>query len=232
MRECGIRQRQCYLFFFKPLRDYLALHADYIFNRFRRQDVEQDYFIKPIEEFRAEIFFKLPCDFFFRLLVSLALASVRGTAEAQTRHLVDVFGADVRSHDDDGVFEVHRAPFRVGQTAVVEYLEKYVEHLRMRLLYLIEQNNGVWAVTHKFREPAAFVVADITRRRADHLRDGMLLHVFRHVHADERLLAVEEEFRKRARELRFSHARRPQEQEAAHRTIWVGNSRAASLDGV
>ena len=184
MRECGIRQRQCYLFFFKPLRDYLALHADYIFNRFRRQDVEQDYFIKPIEEFRAEIFFKLPCDFFFRLLVSLALASVRGTAEAQTRHLVDVFGADVRSHDDDGVFEVYRASFRVGQTAVVEHLKEYVEYLGVRLFYLIEQNNGVWAVTHKFREPAAFVVTDITRRRTYHFGNGVFLHVLRHVYAN------------------------------------------------
>src|SRR6476469_5215418 len=39
--------------------------------------------------------------------------------------------ADIRSHDDNRVLEVHRAPLRVGQAAVIEDLQQHVENIRV-----------------------------------------------------------------------------------------------------
>ena len=49
---------------------------------------------------------------------------------------------------------------------------------------------------------------DVARGRADELRDGVLLHVLRHVEADERLLVLEQELRQPPRDLGLAHARR------------------------
>src|ERR1700755_1839307 len=46
----------------------------------------------------------------------------------------------VRGHDQHGVLEVHRAALRVGQAAVVENLQEYVENVGVRLLYLVEED--------------------------------------------------------------------------------------------
>ena len=66
----------------------------------------------------------------------------------------------------------------------------------MRLFQLIEQYNAVWTAAHLFRERSACVVADIARRRAKQARDAALLHVFRHIHTDERVLAAVDDLRK------------------------------------
>ena len=49
--------------------------------------------------------------------------------------------AQVRGHDQHRVLEVHRAALRVGQPAVVQHLQQHVEHIRMRLLDLVEQHH-------------------------------------------------------------------------------------------
>ena len=41
--------------------------------------------------------------------------------------------------------EVHHPALAVGQPAVVENLEQHVEHVRMRLLDLVEQDHAVRA---------------------------------------------------------------------------------------
>ena len=49
----------------------------------------------------------------------------------------------VRGHDQHRVPEVDRAALAVGQTPVVEHLEQDVEHLGMRFLDLVEQDDRV-----------------------------------------------------------------------------------------
>ena len=129
--------------------------------------------------------------------------------------------AEIRRHDDQRVAEIDRAALPVGQPAVVEHLQQHVEHVRMRLLDLVEQDHLIGPPPHRFGERAAFLVADIARRRADQPRDRVLLHVFRHVHAHQRGLVVEQEFGERLGELGLADAGRPQEHERADRPVRV-----------
>ena len=46
--------------------------------------------------------------------------------------------AQVASHDDDGVLEVHRPALGVCQTSVVQHLQQGVEDIRVSLLNLIK----------------------------------------------------------------------------------------------
>ena len=119
-----------------------------------------------------------------------------------------IFGAEVRRHDDHRVAEVHRAALAVRQPAVVEHLQEHVEDIRMRLLDLVEEHDLVGPAPDRLGQRAAFLVADIAGRRADQPGDGVLLHVFRHVEPHHRALVVEEEAGERLGELRLADARR------------------------
>ena len=63
----------------------------------------------------------------------------------------------------------------------------------MRLLDLVEQDHLIGPAAHGFGQHAAFLVADIARRRADQARDGVLLHELAHVDAHHRGVVVEQE---------------------------------------
>ena len=117
--------------------------------------------------------------------------------------------------------EVDRAALRVGEPAVVENLQQDVEHVRVRLLDLVEEHDGVRPAAHRLGELAALFVSDVARRRADQPRDGVLLHVLGHVDAHHRVLVVEQEFGERARRLRLSDAGRSEEDERADRPIRI-----------
>ena len=77
----------------------------------------------------------------------------------------------------------------------------------------------------------ALLVADIAGRRADQPRDGVLLHVFRHVEADHRGLVVEEERGERLGELGLADAGRAQEHERADRPVRILQAGARAADG-
>ena len=91
----------------------------------------------------------------------------------------------------------------------------------MRLLDLVEQHDLIGPPPHRFGERAAFLVADIAGRRADQARDRVLLHVFRHVDAQQRGLVVEQIFGERLGQLGLADAGRPQEHERADRPVRV-----------
>ena len=55
----------------------------------------------------------------------------------------------------------------------------------MRLLDLVEQQHAMGMLVDAVGEEPALVEADIARRRADQARDRVLLHVLRHVEAQE-----------------------------------------------
>jgi len=115
----------------------------------------------------------------------------------------------VRGQDDDRVGEVDRAALAVGQPAVVEHLQEHVEDVAVRLLDLVEQHDLVGPAPHRFGQHSAFLIADITGRRADQPGDRMLLHELAHVDADHRAGVIEQEFGKRLRQLGLADARRP-----------------------
>ena len=170
------------------------------------QRVEDDHVVDAVEELRTEV----PV----QLLLHLAL-HLRFLLRRLHRLLVleDELRADVRGHDDDRVLEVDDAAFRVRQTAVVEDLQHDVEHFRVRLLDLVEEHDRVRPPADGLGELAAFLVADVSRRRADEPRHGVALHVLRHVDAHHGVLVVEEELRERASQLGLSDAGRSHEDE-------------------
>jgi hypothetical protein len=119
-----------------------------------------------------------------------------------------------------GVLEVDGAALTVGEAAVVEHLEQHVEDVGMRLLDLVEQHHRVGLPPHRLGQLAAFLVADIPGRRPDEARDGVLLHVLRHVEPHDIVLVVEERRGERTRQLGLSHAGRPQEEKRSDRAAW------------
>ena len=120
----------------------------------------------------------------------------------------------------------------VGKPPFVEQLEQDVEHVGVRLLDLVEQQDAVRAAADDLRELTAFVVTDVTRRCADEARHGVPLLVLAHVDADERALVVEEELGQRARELGLPHAGRAEEDERSDGTVRVRQAAARAADRV
>ncbi len=119
------------------------------------------------------------------------------------------------------IFEIDRAALRVRQAAIVHDLQQDVEDIGMRLLDFIEQHDRIRPTTNGFGQLAAFVVADISRRRADQASDCVFFHVLAHVDADHGLLVIEQELSQRASGLRFADAGWPKEDKAADRLLRI-----------
>ena len=83
-----------------------------------------------------------------------------------------------------------------------------------------------------FGQITAFLVADVSRRRADEARDRMLLHELRHVDADQVIFRIEQELRERLAKLGLADARGPEEQERAIRPLGIAEARALAADRV
>ena len=114
----------------------------------------------------------------------VALLPSAGVAEAELAAR-QIAGAGVGRHDQDHVAEVGLAPVRVGERRVVHHLQQDAEQIRVRLLDLVEQQHRVRRLADGVDEQAAVLVADVAGRRADEPRHGVLLHVLRHVEAQE-----------------------------------------------
>ena len=172
--------------------------------------LEDDDVVHPVQELGAEVPLHLPQH---RLLHLLGPSLPEG--------LEDVLASDVRGHDDDRVPEVDRASLAVRQATVVEDLEEHVEHLRVGLLDLVEEDDRVGPAPHGLGELPPFLEAHVPRRRPDQAGYGVLLHVLRHVDADHGPLVVEEELGQGPGRLGLSHTGRPEEDERAHGTIRI-----------
>ncbi len=102
----------------------------------------------------------------------------------------------------------------------------------MRFFDFVEEHDRIGMPPHRLGELSAFFVADVSRRRADETRDGMLLHVFGHVDADHGALVVEKKFGKCARQFGFADAGWPQEYKGADRPLRIAQSGARTANGV
>lgn len=138
--------------------------------------------------------------------------------------------AQVAGQDDQRVGEIDLAALPVGQAPVIEHLEQDVEHVRMRLLNLVEQHDLVRTPPHGFGQHAAFLIADIARRRADQAGDRMLFHELRHVDADHRRVIIEQEAGQRLGQLGLADTRRAEEQERAQRPVRILQAGAGAAD--
>src|SRR5262245_10185990 len=102
----------------------------------------------------------------------------------------------------------------------------------MRFLDLVEEHDGIRAPAHRFGELTTLLVPDVSWRRTDEARDGVLLHVRGRVDAHHRVLVVEQEFGERTCRLGFSDTRRTEEDERADRPIRILQTSARASNGV
>ena len=177
------------------------------------QRVEHDDVVQAVDEFRAEM--RLDHAHHRGLHLRVGLRAAVG------RQLLDLLRAQVGGHHDHGVAEVDRAPLAVGQAAVVQHLQQDVEHVRVRLLDLVEQDQRVRPAAHRLGQVAALLVTDVAGRRADQPGHGVLLHELAHVDAHPRVGRVEQELGQRLAQLGLADAGRAQEQERADRAVRV-----------
>ena len=101
----------------------------------------------------------------------------------------------------------------------------------MRLLDFVEEHDRIGLAPDLLGELAAFLVADIARRRADQARDVELLHVLAHVELDERLGVAEHLFGQRLGQQRLAHAGRPEQRETCRWGAWDPSGRRGSGAG-
>ena len=85
----------------------------------------------------------------------------------------------------------------------------------MSFFDLVKQDDGIGMTPDLFGKLASLIIAHIAGRRADHLGDTVLFHIFRHVDADHGGFLPEHGLRQGFTELRLSHAGGSEEQEGA-----------------
>src|SRR5688572_6950450 len=101
----------------------------------------------------------------------------------------------------------------------------------MRLLDLIEQHDGVRLPLYALGELTALLIADVSWRRSDELRNRVLLHELGHIEADKRLFASEEELRQSTSHFGLADPRGPKEQERTRRPLRRFKSGTRTPDG-
>ena len=102
----------------------------------------------------------------------------------------------------------------------------------MRLFDFVEEDDRVGTAAHGLGQLAAFVVADVARRRADEASHGVLLHVLAHVDAHHGLLVVEEELGQGAGGFGFAHAGGSKKNERADGPLGIAEAGARTANGV
>ena len=96
----------------------------------------------------------------------------------------------------------------------------------MRLLDFVEEDHRIGPSPNRFGQLTTFVIADISRRRANQASHGVLLHVLAHVDAHHGLLVIEQELSQRACGLRFANACGSQKDETSQWAAWDRSSPA------
>ncbi len=152
--------------------------------------------------------------------------------ESQGAAPLHILGAQVRGHDQDRVAEVHHVALAIGHAAVIQDLQKGIPDFGVRFLDLIEQHHAVWAAADCFRQLAAFLIADIARRRAKQTADRVLLAVFGHIDAHQRVLIVEHEPGQCLRQFGLADARWADKNERADWPGRVFQTGAGAADGI
>ena len=100
------------------------------------------------------------------------------------QHLHDVVAAEVGGHQNNRVAKVDLPPLAVAHKTPVKHLVEQVHHVPMGLLHFVQQHHAVRTLSDRFSEDPALAVADVPRRRAFQLGDGMRLLVFGEVDSD------------------------------------------------
>ena len=143
MRTRRIRQLQPDVPLGQPLSQTAKLDVHDLLQMLLRERVENDDLIHAIQKLRPELPPQLLGDGFLHAVI---------TSAAEIAAIIqNPVAADIGGHDDDGVFEIHRAALAVGQTPIVENLQHGIEDIAMRLLDLVEQHYTIRTTPDSFR---------------------------------------------------------------------------------
>ena len=170
--------------------------------------------VDPIQKLRAEVVFQFAPNGVFHVFIRLA------------DHGLDHLRANVGSHDDHRVFEVHGAALAIGQAAIVQHLQQHVEDIGVGFLYLVEQQHRIRFAAHRLGQITALFVTHIARWRANQTGHRMLFHELAHIDANQMVFAVKQEAGQRFAQLGLAHAGGAQEQKRTGWTVRVRQARA------
>ena len=121
--DCIVRNAQIYPTLHQHLMHTLYLQTNNIANLALIERSEHNRLINTVEELRANRLLQQFHHLLARLLMVNALLLI----------LTNELTTEVRSEDNQGVLEVHRATFVVRQTAIVQHLQQHIEHIGVRL---------------------------------------------------------------------------------------------------
>ena len=192
------------------------------------EGLEDDAFINAVDKFRIEELAHGPK---YLGLNGIVIFHVVAGSEAQRATLFEALGADVGSHDDDGVAEVDHVTPGVCKASVVENLQEQAEDVGVSLFDFVEEHDRIGFLPDFFSELATFFIADVSRRGTEQARDGVLFHVLAHVYADEGILVAEEELSEGLCQLCLADAGGTEEDERGRGTVGVFQARASAAYG-
>ena len=193
--------------------------------------MEDDDLIDTVDEFRTERVFHFIHHQLLHILEGFLLLAFVLCFESQFLHLVFQEGrAKVTGHDDDSIREVHGAALTIGQTTIIEYLQKNIEEIRMRLFDFIEEDDAVRRLSHGIGQLAAFFIADISWRRTDETGHFVFLHVFRHIETNHIFLTAKHAFSERSGQLGLADTGRAEEEEGTDRTFRILHAGTRTTD--
>ena len=95
----------------------------------------------------------------------------------------------------DGVGEIPFLAQTVMQFSLVHDLQENVIYGRVRFLYFIKKDNGVWLLPYFIDQHAAFLISHISRRRSVQQGGGVFFLELGHVETDHGFLVIEQGFR-------------------------------------
>ena len=120
--------------------------------------------------FREHYRHAIPFDGEHRLNDHVLLHSLMSAVEESDRRSLSRASC-VRCHYDYAVLEINVQSVAVGKNAVIEHLQKEIEHIRMSLLDLIEKDYGIGLSPYLLGKLARIVKADVSRRRTYQFAD-------------------------------------------------------------
>ena len=181
--------------------------------------VEQDDLVDPVEKFRPE----MGTDDTHHILAHLVRVLPFGLVDEEV-------GTEIGGHHNQRIAEIDRTALTIRQTPVIQHLQQDVEDIGVRLLDLVEQDHLIGPATHGLGERAALLVADIAGRGTNQSGNGVFLHIFRHVDADQRGFIIEQIGGECLGEFRLADTGRAEKHERANGAVRILKTRPRAPD--
>ena len=141
--------------------------------------------------------------------VLIWLASSLRTETDTTAEVFQLACTDIRRHDQNCILKVDPSAKTVSQTTFVQDLQQQVEHVRMRFLDLIQQDNRVGLTADLLGQLTALFITYISRRRTDQAGHRKLFEILAHIDTDQSVGRVKQIFRQLFGQMSLTDTCRP-----------------------